>query len=235
MGQEPARLRRESPEYPQAVLRYLGGDAPTTIDALGDLEILQRPMLALFCSVKCHGRVIVQTYDVVRALRDAGVTVIGGFHSPMERECLDLLLRGGQPVVVCPARSIVGMQLPSEWKPPLVEGRLLLLSPFAEQDRRMTAGLAEERNRFVAAVADRLLIAHAEGGGKTEAFARAVAAWGKPLLTLADDANANLLALGATPIRPANVRDTWGTSVAGSEMQSDRPVAPTEQQPPHAT
>jgi len=211
---EPARLRRESPEYPQAVLQYLGREAPVAIDALGNLEILQRPTLALFCSVKCPGRVIVQTYDVVRTLRDAGVTVIGGFHSPMERECLDLLLRGGQPVVVCPARSIVGLRLPPEWKGPLAQERLLVLSPFAEQDRRMTAALAGERNRFVAALADELLIAHAEAGGKTEVFSRDVAAWGKPLLTLADDTNANLLALGATPIRADEVRVHWGTADA---------------------
>jgi predicted AAA+ superfamily ATPase len=39
------------------------------------------------------------------ALREAGIPVIGGFHAPMEKECLDLLLRGTQPVVICPARS----------------------------------------------------------------------------------------------------------------------------------
>lgn len=98
------------------------------------------------------------------------------------------------------------MRLPPEWKGPLAEGRLLLLSPFAEQDRRVTAELARERNALVAAIADELLIAHAEIDSKTEAFARTVATWGKPLLTLADDSNANLLALGATPLGPASER-----------------------------
>jgi predicted Rossmann fold nucleotide-binding protein DprA/Smf involved in DNA uptake len=202
---QPVRLRREAPRYPQSLLRHLGDRAPIAIDALGNLEILAGRTLGLFCSIKCPGRLIVQTYDAVRALRDAGVSVIGGFHSPMERECLELLLRGPQPVIVCPARSIARMRLPPEWKGPLAEGRLLLLSPFAEQDRRVTAELAGERNQFVAAVADELLIAHAEAGGKTEAFARVVAAWGKPLLTLADDTNTNLLALGATQLRPRDV------------------------------
>ena len=208
-GGQPVRLRRESPRYPQSLLRHLGDRAPILIDALGNLEILGGRTLGLFCSVQCPGRLIVQTYDAVRALRDAGVTVIGGFHSPMERECLELLLRGAQPVIVCPARSIARMRLPPEWKGPLAERRLLLLSAFAEQDRRVTAELARERNRFVAAVADELLIANAEAGGKTEAFARDVAGWGKPLLTLADEANANLLALGATPLLPRDVAARW--------------------------
>lgn len=204
-GRDVVRLRRESPEYPQSVVRYLGRDAPITIDAVGNLETLRQHTLALFCSVKCPGRLIAQTYDAVRALRDAGVTVIGGFHSPMERECLELLLRGAQPVIVCPARSIARMRLPPEWKVPLAAGRLLLLSPFGEQDRRVTAELARERNAFVAAIADRVLLAHAQAGGKTEAFARMIAGWGKSLLTIEDDANAGLLALGATPIRPAGL------------------------------
>ena len=67
------------------------------------LKILERRLLGLFCSTKCPGDAILQTYDLVRALRDAGVAVIGGFHSPMEKECLDLLLRGNQPIVICPA------------------------------------------------------------------------------------------------------------------------------------
>lgn len=195
-GSEVIRLRQDSPHYPPSVLRHLGSRAPATIDAIGDLEILQRQTLGLFCSARCPGRLIVRTYDVVRALRDAGVTVIGGFHSPMERECLELLLRGGQSVVVCLARSVVGMRLPAEWKGPLGEGRLLLLSPFPEQDRRVTAELARARNELVAAMADRVLVAHAEAGGKTEALARAMAAWGTPLLTLDDEANAGLLELG---------------------------------------
>ena len=48
----------------------------------------------------------------------------------MERECLRLLLRGNQPVVVCPARGIDNMRIPRDWRPALDDGRLLVLSPF---------------------------------------------------------------------------------------------------------
>jgi hypothetical protein len=50
----------------------------------------------------------------------------------MERECLALLLRGTQPVIVCPARSIGRMRIPAAWKEATARGRLLALSPFAE-------------------------------------------------------------------------------------------------------
>lgn len=182
-----------------------GGEAG--VAALGDLRILEGPMLGLFCSVRCPGSVILRTYDLARELRDSEVTVIGGFQTPMERECLALLLRGRQPVVVCPARGIEGMRVPPAWKGPLAEGRLLVLSPFGAGERRVTARLAAERNGFVASMADAVFVAHAAAGGATEGFCRVVAGWGKALLTLDDPGNANLVAMGARAIRVEDVRD----------------------------
>jgi len=75
----------------------------------GDHAALRGRKLALFSSVKCPGDIILKTFDLAQHLRDQGVTVIGGFHSPMEQECLRILLRGKQPVVWCPARSIERM------------------------------------------------------------------------------------------------------------------------------
>ena len=115
----------------------------------------------------------------------------------MERECLRLLLRGKQPVVVCPARSIDNMRIPREWRPALDDGRLLILSPFPATARRPTAELAAQRNDLVADLAHRFFIAHAAPGSKTETFARRLAASGKPLLALDSQANLNLMEMGA--------------------------------------
>lgn len=189
-----------NPSYPSALRDHLGTQAPAFVSALGNLEILKQKSLALFCSVKCPGKLILETYDLAQRLRHAGVTVISGFHSPMEKECLVHLLRGTQPVVVCPARSIEGMRIASEHREPLEKGRLLFLSPFAGTRRRSTSETAVYRNRFVAALAERVFVAYAEPGGKTEAFCQEVVGWGKPLYTLAGEANANLLALGARAV-----------------------------------
>ena len=187
------------PRYPAALQTHLGHSAPAAIAALGDLHILQRKSLALFCSVKCPGNLIVQTYDLAQKLRAAGVTVIGGFHSPMERECLRILLRSPHPVIICPARSLP-KRLAPEFRKPLEEGRLLLLSSFADAVCRADEETAHRRNRLVAALADRIFAAYAAPNSKTELFCREIIAWGKPLYTLAGEANANLLALGAMPI-----------------------------------
>src|SRR2546427_3670429 len=127
------RLGQGDPSYPPGLRPLLGDRALTTLTTLGNLDILRQKKLALFCSVKCPGNLILQTYDLARALRDGGIAVIGGFHSPMEKECLALLLRGTQPVIVCPARSIETMRVPASWQKALVAGSLLALSPLSDK------------------------------------------------------------------------------------------------------
>ena len=161
------RIGTDATEYPSA-LRESGVAVP--FHAIGNLAHLERQPLAFFCSSKCPGNLILDTYDLARELRDASVTVVGGFHSPMEKECLDLLLRGAQPIIICPARSIDRMRMPKPWKAPLADGRLLVLSPFVEHRPRVTVELAGQRNRLVARLADEVFITHAAAGSKTLAF-----------------------------------------------------------------
>ena len=100
-----------------------------------------------------------------------------------------------------PARGIDNMRIPREWRPALDGGRLLILSPFPATARRPTAELASQRNGLVSDLAQRVFIAHAASDSKTEAFARNLAATGKPLLTLDSSANANLVQMGARLVR----------------------------------
>lgn len=138
---------------------------PDFIDTLGNLELLTGRLTAFFCSAKCPGETLLKAYDLATRWRDERRTVISGFHSPVESDCLRILLRGTQPVIICPARSLIGMRLPAEWKPALAGSRLLVLSPFPESVRRPSARLAAERNAFAAALADEIVIAHATPGG----------------------------------------------------------------------
>ncbi len=187
------------PSHPllKHVWSHLAAYAPTTLTALGNLDLLQHHKLAFFCSIKCPGHLILQTYDLVRTLHDARIAMISGFHSPIEKECLTLLLRGTQPIIICPARSLQGMRLPAAWKTQMTGNRLLLLSPFDEKYRRATAELARLRNYFVATLADAVFIPYAAPGSKTEEFVSTILDWGKPVLTLDSDHNAGLLTRGA--------------------------------------
>ena len=200
------RLTAVPASCPEVARRILGDRAPEGLMAMGNLDALSRKKLALFCSVRCPGLLIVKTYDLARALRDNGVTVIGGFQSPMEKECLELLLRGKQPVIVCPARGLGHMRMPSVWREALAEDRLLVLSAFEENIRRPTAEMALTRNELVAAIADEVLIAYAEPGGGTEALAQKALGWGKAVHTLEATENAGLMALGARVVTPKDLQ-----------------------------
>ena len=192
--------QRDDPGYSSALEDHLGGAAPERISFLGNPEIFRNKSMAFFSSVKCPGSVILQTYDFVQELRQSGVIVIGGFHSPMERECLGMLLRGTQPVIICPARSIKNMRIASEHKQALEEGRLLFMSPFEQNQRRISAKTSQFRNLFVAALSEQVFVAYAEPGGKTENLCSEILSWKKPIYTFNSDYNKNLIEMGAQPI-----------------------------------
>jgi predicted Rossmann fold nucleotide-binding protein DprA/Smf involved in DNA uptake len=167
----PICIRPGDAHWPRLLTERLGTIAPPQLSALGNLDLLALPKTALFCSARCPGKVILTTYDQAAKWRDAGRCVISGFHSPVEKECLKILLRGSQPIIICPARSLP-QRVPPEWKKPLVAGRLLILSAFAGTANRVTAELAARRNEFVAALADEIHIVHATPGGHLDALLR---------------------------------------------------------------
>jgi predicted Rossmann fold nucleotide-binding protein DprA/Smf involved in DNA uptake len=172
---------------------------PQLTTAIGTRDLLNQPLLALACSSNCPPGFVLRAYDLASTLRDNGVVVASGFHTAIERDCLHFLLRGTQPIVICPARGIERMRVPPEWKAPLAAGRLLVVSRIPAHERRVTAALAVERNRFVAELCSAALVIHAGADSRTEAWCRTVLELGKPLWTLDDPGNARLVALGARP------------------------------------
>jgi predicted Rossmann fold nucleotide-binding protein DprA/Smf involved in DNA uptake len=141
------------------------------------------------CSQKCSGHVILKTYDFARLVRGSGLAIVSGFHSPIEKDCLPILLRGPDPIIIVQAHRLSTSRLPMEWQKAIEAKRLLLLSPFGERAKRVTAELAAERNRLVAAISDEVLVPFAAPGSKTEALALDLLASGKPVYTFSDRAS----------------------------------------------
>jgi len=46
-----------------------------------------------------------KAYDLARELREKKTPVISGFHTPVEKDMLEILLKGKGPNVICPARG----------------------------------------------------------------------------------------------------------------------------------
>ena len=103
---EIQQIDRDDACYPPLLTDRMGVQTPSPLAAIGSLQILRHQRLGLICSIRCPGSIVIKTFDAIRQLRDAGIVLAGGFHSPMENECLDFLLRGEQPVIVCPAKGL---------------------------------------------------------------------------------------------------------------------------------
>lgn len=180
----PTGIKFSDNAYPAILRERLGDHAPNCLTVLGHPALLSQPKMALFCSVRCPEDVSARAYEKARRLRDDGVTVIGGFHSPVEQECLNILLTGKQPIIICLLRALSDKtRIPTEWQPALDSGRLLLLSQF-EKPRRPDKETAHKRNELVAALADEVWIIHAEPGGSVHRIAALANGWRLSVKTL---------------------------------------------------
>lgn len=226
MSERSERWTRADPgsvDYPPALYPLLGPEAPATLSLRGEPRLLRTGLTALFCSVRVAPELVLPTYDLARALRETAVPVIGGFQSPMERECLEYLLRGRHPVVVAPARAVGGMRLAPAWRDALEGGTMLIVSPF-DTAKRPTNALATRRNRMVAAIADRILLAYASPGGRLFRLAQEALAWGKPVFCLEHPANRDLLLMGARPLEV--VRQPHAVDALPAVRLAPRPSLP---------
>lgn len=166
---------------------------------LGNTNLLKSKPVALFCSVKCPGELILKTYDLCLKWRKEDQAVISGFHSPMEKECLRILLQGLQPVIISPARGI-WRRIPKEWKRHISSGKLLIVSKFPDEITKMTSRRAMERNWFIGNRAGTLFVSYAASEGKMERLCRAWIDKEKTVVTFNSAYNKNLISMGATGI-----------------------------------
>jgi predicted Rossmann fold nucleotide-binding protein DprA/Smf involved in DNA uptake len=131
----------------------------------GNALLLDSQLSALLCSRACPGEKILEAIDLAQDWRAENRAVISGFHTPVEKECLRIFLRGPQRIAICPARGLDPIQLPAEWEQKFKRGQLLIISPFDSSIRRPTKQTAEIRTRLVLALAQSKTIIHASPGG----------------------------------------------------------------------
>jgi len=194
---EVRQIWQNDKQYPVQLVRRMGDAAPPFITTAGNPDILKSPGIGLICSIQCPRSIVIKTFYVIRRLRDQMLVLIGGFHSPMEQECLDLLLRGSQPVILCPARSLRNLRMGKAARKALADGRLLALSCFGDEVRRTTSAQALLRNDVVAALSEAILVPHASKNGKTWATVRRALGSGQKVFTFEDEANSDLIRSGA--------------------------------------
>jgi predicted Rossmann fold nucleotide-binding protein DprA/Smf involved in DNA uptake len=131
----------------------------------GNASLLDSQLNALLCSKACPGDKIIEAIDFAQRWRAENRAVISGFHTPVEKECLRIFLRGPQHIVICPARGLDPFLLPAEWQQKFKRGEILIISPFDSSVRRPTKETAELRTRLVLSFARSKTVIHAQPGG----------------------------------------------------------------------
>lgn len=169
------------------------------IQTIGNKKILENTKLALFCSRKCPPDLIVKSLDLAVQLRQQQITVISGFQSLVEKEILDILLKGKQNIIWAHSRNIEGMKrIPAKIKPGIDKGRFLIISNFDESENRPSQKRGLMRNYYIAEQANEILILHATPGSSIEKLALSFRNSEKKLFTIASKWNENLIEMGFT-------------------------------------
>jgi len=133
---------------------------------IGNKEILKNHKLAFFCSQKCPPDIILLCYDKAKEWREKNVCVTSGFHSLIEKDVLNYLLKGEQPIIICPARSLDNFRIAPDIKKEIDKGRVLLISDL--KNKRISKKSSHLRNLFIADLADEIFVGYFEPGGTVE-------------------------------------------------------------------
>jgi predicted Rossmann fold nucleotide-binding protein DprA/Smf involved in DNA uptake len=189
-----------SAPWRQGWLSLPAGQGNLPLRIIGDPELLRLRFVAILESRHVPAELVLPTFDLCRALRDAAVPVCGGFQGAIQAFCFHLLLRGSQPLLFLPARSTDGFRVRAPWRPALESGRLAIASRLPPRWKRTSSRSADVRNETLLELADRLFVVHAPPGSRTFDLAVRAIDVGRPTYCFDHAANRELLVIGAAPV-----------------------------------
>ena len=133
-------------------------------DHIGNLELLNMEKTVFLCSRDIPASIVLKCYDWAIEQREQGNCVISGFHSPIEKDVFHYLLKGYQPIIIALARGL-RQRIESPIKKALDTGRILIVSPFDKEVKRITTKTAIIRNQLMIELADSITVGYASERG----------------------------------------------------------------------
>ena len=140
---------------------------------LGSLKhIGNKDLMALFktgflCSRQIPAKAVLNCYDWAIKIRDEGKCVISGFHSALEKDVFNILVRGKQPIILVFAKCLP-LKFPKNLTRAYDDGRLLLISPFDDSIKRASLKTAHLRNKLIIELSDEVVIGFIKKEGMLE-------------------------------------------------------------------
>lgn len=171
------------------------------LDLVGDPAIAEAELHGMLTSRDTPPDLRLPTLDVAVELGRRGAAVVGGFHAPLERDFLDLLLLAGGRGLLLLGRSVADFHPPKGLRLALEDGRLTIASGSGERDvRRVDRRAARRRNLLLVDLASSLFLPFAGSGGQAEGVARRAMDDDIPIWTIDHPGNHDLILLGGRPL-----------------------------------
>ncbi|MCX7611613.1 MAG: DNA-processing protein DprA [Ignavibacterium sp.] len=136
---------------------------------LGNKEILNNYKIGFLCSRKVPANIILKTYDWAIEQREKGVCIVSGFHSKIEKDVFDILIKGTQPIILVLARGMM-KRLDKRLTQLLENGRLLIISPFDSRIKRPSNKTAQIRNKLIAELSEKIYVPYISYNSNLEAI-----------------------------------------------------------------
>ena len=124
------------------------------MDLSGNKDLLDRRLVAFFASRNSPPEALALSEQWAHEIAQTDKVVISGFHSPIERAVLDILLADGCSVVVALGRSLY-RKIPAHLQAAYYENRLLFVS-FRNYPRHSYSN-SQLRNWLTADLADEVV------------------------------------------------------------------------------
>lgn len=154
---------RADAEYPQRLKAWLKEASPPLLYGCGETDALDGGGLAVVGSRHVDQALIDFTEDVGRLTSSAGKTLVSGGARGIDQAAMRGALECGGRVTGVLADSLERAAMKREHRNMLLEGRLVLISPY-DPGARFNVGHAMQRNKLIYALADAALVVNAEEG-----------------------------------------------------------------------
>ena len=127
------------------------------METKGNTDLLQCRKIGYFASGTRTSLSVLPTLDwATEVAKREELVIVSGFHSKMEREVLDILLKGRCGIICVLARPIY-KSVPEKFRDVFKQGRLLFISHNNSKSTMTSRQICQQRNEYVASVADELV------------------------------------------------------------------------------
>lgn len=127
------------------------------METFGNKKLLKQKKVGFLASRKISSLSILPALDWATEIsKREDMAIVSGFHSKMERNVLEILLKGQCGIIVVLARGMY-RKLPIQYKETMSQNRLLIISNEKDNVKRVSEQTAHKRNELVREIADKMM------------------------------------------------------------------------------